>query len=83
MAGWGDFDRWRENVAALGLGVLAWGSWGRLGAAEVGLMREGGTVQLMLKGEDGKEYSVEAVENLLNEGLNWTPIATVAPARQP
>jgi len=71
------------GLVAVGFGILALGTLGRAAAAEVGMLRDGGTVQLMLKGEDGKEYSVEAVENLLNEGLGWTPIATVAPTNQP
>jgi hypothetical protein len=71
------------GAVAIGIGSLALGRVSAGGAAEVEMMRDGGTVQLMLKGEDGKEYSVEAVENLLNEGLGWAPIATVAPTNQP
>ncbi|MGE3308335.1 MAG: hypothetical protein AB7O66_00075 [Limisphaerales bacterium] len=69
--------------------MAVWGSlWGMGGAAlggeaEVGMVRDGGTMRLMLKGDDGQEYSVEAVESFLNEGQEWQPIATVAPANGP
>lgn len=47
------------------------------------MVREGDSMRLMLSGEDGREYSVEAVESLLNEGHGWTSIATVAPTNRP
>ncbi len=71
------------GAVGIGIGSLTLGLLNGAGASEVGMVRDGGTVQLMLKGEDGKEYSVEAVEHLLNEGLGWTSIATVAPTNQP
>lgn len=48
-------------------------------AAEVGIDRDTGTVRLSIRGDDGKEYSLEAVEALLNQGAVWKPVATVAP----
>lgn len=48
--------------------------------AEVGIGRDRDTVQVTIRGEDGREYSLEAAEALLNEGARWKSVATVAPA---
>ncbi len=69
--------------------MAVWGgAWGLAGSAEaaeaeVGMVRDGDTMRLLLKGDDGQEYSVEAVEDFLNEGHEWQPIATVAPKNGP
>ncbi len=43
------------------------------------MTREGGSLRLVMSGEDGAEYTLESVERLLNEGREWRGIATVAP----
>ncbi|MBL9126853.1 MAG: hypothetical protein JNL97_04365 [Verrucomicrobiales bacterium] len=68
-------------MAAATAGGIA--TLGRVEAAELGVVRDGGTVRLTLGGEDGAEYSVESLERLLNEGREWKSIATVAPKDGP
>lgn len=47
--------------------------------AELAIDQKDGPVRLTLNGDDGKEYSVEALESLLNAGAVWKSVATVAP----
>ena len=53
-----------------------------LRAAELGIRQDAGLVQLTLPGEDGKEYSLEAIQSFL-DGSRWEPVATVAPTNRP
>lgn len=52
-------------------------------ADALGIVREGEGVRLTITGADGKEYSLEAVEALLNGGREWRPVATVVPGQAP
>ncbi len=56
---------------------------GLASAQELGIGKEGDAVRLTLSGQDGQEYSVEAVEELLNRGAVWKPVATVATGASP
>ncbi|MCC6231711.1 MAG: hypothetical protein IT580_03660 [Verrucomicrobiales bacterium] len=56
---------------------------GLANAQELGIGKEGDAVRLTLSGQDGQEYSVEAVEELLNRGAVWKPVATVATGSSP
>lgn len=48
-------------------------------APDLAIDQADGPVRLTLQGEDGKEYSLEAIESMLNAGAVWKPVATVAP----
>ncbi|MBX3746537.1 MAG: hypothetical protein KF833_14610 [Verrucomicrobiae bacterium] len=50
---------------------------------ELGIARDAAGVRLAIAGEDGREYSLEALEALLNDGREWRPVATVAPGPGP
>lgn len=49
----------------------------------LGIQRDGGTFRLTITGEDGREYSVEAIEAFLNQNAGWRSVARVAPAQGP
>jgi hypothetical protein len=63
----------------LGLGT----QWGDAAAGELGIAGDRESIRLTLSGEDGKEYTLETVEALLNAGALWRPIATVKPGTGP
>ncbi len=52
-------------------------------ASELGIQQDSQGVQLRLLGDDGQEYSLEAVEAFLNSNATWRSVATVAPGRTP
>ncbi len=59
--------------------------WGApaLPAADLGIRKDREAVQLTIRGEDGREYTLEALQDLLEKGQVWQPIATVAPVGGP
>lgn len=76
-----------ENSRALTCGLILAGaltlSHAGARAEELSIQADGKAVRLTISGEDGKEYSLESVEALLNQNANWRPVATVAPGRKP
>jgi hypothetical protein len=58
-------------------------SVGQAGESGLTIEKTGEIVRLGIFGEDGEEYSLEAVEALLNNGRAWRSVATVAPTAGP
>lgn len=75
------------RTALLGIALSLASPMAKPAAPALDIERKGDAVQLNLRGDDGTEYSLEAVEALLNGGQPstqaWRPVATVAPRSFP
>ncbi|MBL9139656.1 MAG: hypothetical protein JNK85_27550 [Verrucomicrobiales bacterium] len=75
------------RLALLGVSLSLASPVAKPAEPSLGIERNGDAVQLNLLGEQGAEYSLEAVEALLNQGQtstnSWRPIATVTPRSTP
>lgn len=52
-------------------------------APTVGIQKDGAAVSIVIPGESGKVFTLESLEQFLNAGHEWKPIATVAPTNRP
>jgi hypothetical protein len=68
---------WGAAIVLIASGAL------NFAAEDLSIERDGGAVRLMLEGNGGKQYSLEAIEALLNAGSEWRPVATVASPGSP
>src|SRR5262245_618006 len=67
------------NQAVVGWAILCLATELVAGDSALTIQKTGEVVRVGIMGEDGKEYSLEALGALLNQGKSWLPLASIAP----